>query len=85
MTYCSAYGCSNSSVRNGELFFFFPLETTGSIEAMDSQLRVLLHFRPAPRNNIKMITYDDQTSQGVSTTPVLRVCTCQVIQNNINA
>ena len=28
----------------------------------------------------KMITYDDQTSQGVSTTPVLRVCTCHVIK-----
>ena len=28
----------------------------------------------------KMITYDDQTSQDVSTRPVLRVCTCHVIK-----
>ena len=33
----------------------------------------------------KMITYDDQTSQDVSTTPVLRVCTCHVIIKKINA
>ena len=49
MPYCLAYGCSNSSLRNVELSFFFPIETTGSIEAMDSQLWVLLQFRPAPR------------------------------------
>ena len=53
------------------------------IEAMHLQLRVLLQFRPAPRKTIKIITYDVQTSQGVSTTPVLRVCTCHVIKKQL--
>ena len=35
---------------------------------------------PHFEKTIKMFTYDDQTSHGVSTTPVLRVCTCHVIQ-----
>ena len=38
---------------------------------------------PHLEKNIKMITYDDQTSQGVSTTPELRVCTCDVIKKII--
>ena len=35
---------------------------------------------PHLEKTIKMITYDDQTSHAVSTTPVLRVCTCHVIK-----
>ena len=37
---------------------------------------------PHLEKTIKMFTYDDQTSHGVSTIPVLRVCTCHVIKNN---
>ena len=35
---------------------------------------------PHLAKTIKMFTYDDQTSHGVSTIPVLRVCTCHVIK-----
>ena len=87
MPFCSANGYSNCSVRNVELSFFFPVETTGSIEAKDSQVNggYLCSLGTHLENNIKMITYDDQTSQGVSITPVLRVCTYNVIQTIINA
>ena len=39
-----------------------------------------LDFRSSPGKNIKIITYGNQTSHGVSTTPVLRVCPCHVIK-----
>ena len=35
---------------------------------------------PHLEKNIKMFTYDDQTSYGLCTTPVLRVCICHVIK-----
>ena len=36
---------------------------------------------PHLKKTIKMFTYDDQTSHGVSTISVLRVCTCHVIRD----
>ena len=35
---------------------------------------------PHLEKTIKIITYDGQNSHAVSTTPVLRVCTCHVIK-----
>ena len=44
---------------------------------------IILYFcslGPHLEKTIKMFTYDDQTSHGLSTTPVLRVCIFHVIK-----
>ena len=44
------------------------------------QFEYVCSLGPHLEKSIKMITYGDQTSHGVSTIPVLCVCTCHVIQ-----
>ena len=80
MPYCSAYVCNNSFVRNVNAISFFSVETTGSIEHGIHNCGYFCSLGPHLEKNTKMVTYDDQTSQGVSATPVLCVCTCYVIK-----
>ena len=51
-----------------------------TFKTMLDEDRYFCSLGPHLEKNIKMITYDDQTSLAVSTTPVLRVCTCHVIK-----
>ena len=66
---------------NGPLIlmnFAFYLGNLGNISRHQTA-RYFCSLGPHLENTIKMFTYDDQTSQGVSTTPVLRVYTCHMI------
>ena len=60
-----------------------PPRAVNNVAIMVARWRKVVHFcslGPHLEKPIKMITYDDQTSHAVSTTPVLRVCTCHVIK-----
>ena len=80
MPYCSGYCCSNSSVRNFDLSFSFPLKQPVVLKQWIHNCGYFCSYILHLEKTLKMITYDDQTSQGVSTTPVLCVFTCHVIK-----
>ena len=59
--------------------YFVGLHFRKIILKREEQKRYFCSLGPHLEKTIKMFTYDDQTSHGVSTTPLLRVYTCHMI------
>ena len=57
-----------------------PINKCYRLHGLLEHVRYFCSLGPHLEKTNEMITYDDQTSYGLSTTPVLNVCICHVIK-----